>query len=158
MTRDPDSPLAKLLVAYYGLLELAHIVVLVWAGMRFLRTGALGFPAAPPPDGWAAQVVPFLIATAVLDVLNGLLAWGFVYGYWTRARWRWWVGGITLTATLYSAIVFVVGTVASGAWRHRPVSYVSMAVVAVPVIALAFLYSVWGITGQFGFFQEQELR
>ena len=93
--------------------------------------------------------MPFLVATAVLDALNVLLAWAFVYGYWTRARWCWWVGGITLTATLYSAIVFVVGTVASGAWRHRPAGYISMVVVALPVIALAMLYSVWGITRRF---------
>jgi hypothetical protein len=149
MIRDTRSPLAKLLVAYYGLLELAHLGVLAWAGLRFLRSGNLGFPAAPPPGGWSEQVVPFMIATAVLDAFNVLLAWAFVYGYWTRACWRWWLGGVTLAATLYSAIVFVAGTVASGAWQHRPAGYLSMVVVALPVIALAILYGLWGVTGQF---------
>ena len=149
MSTDARSPIAKLLVTYYGLLELAHIIVLAWAGLRFLRTGDLGFPAAPPPDGWSPQVVPFLIATAALDALNGMLAWAFVYGYWTRAPWRWWVGGITLTATLYSAIVFCAGTIASGAWQHRPAGYLSLVAAALPVIALALLYGGWGITGQF---------
>jgi hypothetical protein len=137
------------LVVYYGLLEAVHLAVLAWAGLRLLRAGTLGFPAAPPPSGWAAQVMPFLIATAVLDALNVLLAWAFVYGYWARARWTWWVGGITLTATLYSAIVFCVGTVAGGAWQHRPAGYLAMAAAALPVIALTLLYSFWGITGQF---------
>jgi hypothetical protein len=90
-----------------------------------------------------------LIATAVLDGLNVLLAWTFVYGYWAKARWRWWVGGITLTAALYSAIVFVAGTVASGAWQHRPTGYFAMAVAALPVIALAMLYIRWGLAGHF---------
>jgi hypothetical protein len=137
------------LVAYYGLLEVAHLAVLAWAGLRFLRTGALGFPAAPPPGGWSSQVVPFLVGTAVLDALNVLLAWTFVCGYWIRARWRWWVGGITLTATLYSALVFCAGTIASGAWRHRPAGYFAVVAVALPAIALALLYGLWGITGQF---------
>jgi hypothetical protein len=146
---DPDSPLARALVTYYGLLEAVHLAVLAWAGLRYLRSGALGFPAAPPPGGWAAQVVPFMIGTAVLDALNVLLAWAFVYGYWTRARWRWWVGGITLTAAHYSAIVFCAGTVAAGAWQHQPAGYLSMVVVFLPVIALALLYGRWGIRGRF---------
>jgi hypothetical protein len=141
--------MSRLLVAYYGLLEAVHLVVLAWAGLRFLQSGMLGFPATPPPGGWAAQVVPFLVATAVLDACNVLLAWTFVYGYFRRAAWRWWVGGITLTATLYSAIVFGVGTIASGAWAYRPGGYISMVVVACPVFVLAALYAVWGIAGRF---------
>ena len=149
MYKDAEGPLAKVLVVYYGLLELAHLVVLAWSGLRYLRTGALGFPAVPPPGGWAPQVEPFLIATAVLDALNVLLAWAFVYGHWTRARWRGGVGGVTLTATLYSAVVFCVGTFAAGAWQHRLAGYLWMVGLGLPVVVLAFFYARWGITGQY---------
>jgi hypothetical protein len=141
--------LAKLLVGYYGLIEAAHIVVLVWAGINLARTGVIGFPAAPPPEGWSPQVPPFLVATAVADAVNVALAWLFVYGYFARAHWRWWVGGITLTAAVYSAIVFAWGTIASGAWGYRPVGYLSMAVAFVPVAALVLSYSLWGVGGWF---------
>jgi hypothetical protein len=137
------------LVGYYGLIEAAHIAVLVWAGIRLARTGVIGFPAPPPPEGWSLQVQPFLVAAGVVDGANVILAWLFVYGYFARARWRWWVGGITLTAGVYSAIVFVWGTVASGAWGYRPAGYLLLAVVFAPVAALVFLYGVWGVSGWF---------
>ncbi len=147
--RHPDSWVARLLVGYYGLIQVAHIVVLVWAGITLVRTGVFGFPAAPPAEGWSPQVRPFLVATAVADAVNVVLAWLFVYGYFARMGWRWWVGGITLTATAYSAFVFAWGTMASGAWGYRPVGYLSMAVAVVPVGVLALLYGIWGVGGQF---------
>jgi hypothetical protein len=94
-------------------------------------------------------VPPFLVATAVADAVNVALAWLFVYGYFARARWRWWVGGITLTAAVYSAIVFAWGTMASRAWGYRPVGYLLMAVAFVPVAALVLSYGVWGVGGWF---------
>lgn len=145
--RHPDSWLAKLLVGYYGLIEAAHIVVLVWAGISLARTGLIGFPAPPPPEGWSSQVQPFLVAAGVVDGANVTIAWPFVYGYFSRARWRWWVGAVTLTASVYSAIVFVWGTMATGAWGYRPGGYLVLAVVFAPVAALVLLYGMWGVGG-----------
>lgn len=153
--RNPDGLPAKLLVAYYGLIEVAHVVALVQAGVQLARTGMIGFPAPPPSGGWVDEIQPFFIAMAVVDAVNIVIAWLFVYGYFTRARWRWWIGCVTLTSTVHSAIVFAWGTIVSGAWSHRPAGYLAMAAVFVPVAALAVLYAVWGIGGQFRF-QDRE--
>lgn len=144
-----DGILAKLLVAYYGLLEAAHIVTLALAGLQFIRAGTLGFPVPPPPAGWTKQLYPFFIAMGAVDAVNVFIAWLFVYGYFTRSRWRWWVGGITLALVVYSAIVFAWGTIRNGAWSHQPTGYLTMAVLFVPVAALALLYVAWGLKGQF---------
>ncbi|MGC9396723.1 MAG: hypothetical protein ACP5J4_17905 [Anaerolineae bacterium] len=146
--RGSDGLLAKLLVAYYGFIEVLHIIALAQAGVRLARTGAIGFPAPPPPGGWVEQLYPFLVAMAVIDAINVAVAWVFVYGYFTQARWRWWAGSATLTAAVYSAIVFAWGTLVNGAWSQRPAGYLVMSAVFVPVAALAILYVVWAISGQ----------
>lgn len=146
--RDPESRLAKLLVAYYGLIEAAHFVVLVQAGMRLLLTGRIGFPAPPPPGGWAGQLYPFFVAMGVVDAAGIAVAWLFVYGYFAGARWRWWAGWVTLTSIVYSAVVFAWGTVRSGAWSRWPVAYLALAVAFVPVALLVILYVTWAVRGR----------
>jgi hypothetical protein len=145
--RNAYSRLARVLVAYYALIEVGHLLALIWAGIRLLLTGTIGFPAPRPVGGWEPQVVPFLVATGVVDALNVPLAWRFAYGYFRRAPWRWWLGGITLSLSVYSAIVFTWGTMAAGAWRDQPAAYLAMVVFASPVVVLAVLYGVWGATG-----------
>lgn len=50
---------------------------------------------------------------------------------------------------LQSAIVFAWGTLASEASIHRPIGCLAMSAVFIPVAALAVLYAVRGISGQF---------
>jgi hypothetical protein len=144
----PDGRLARALVAYYGLVEVAHIGVLALAGLHFARTGTIGFPAPPPPGGWNEQLVPFFVAMGAIDAINVGVAWAFVYGYFARTRWRWPVAWVSLSASTYSAAVFAWGTIASGAWGHRPVGYLFVAAAFVPVGVLAVLCVVWGLRGQ----------
>lgn len=141
----PESRLVRGLVAYYGLFEAAHVAALIWAGVRLVQTGQIGFPAPPPAGGWEAQVRPFLLAMGILDGINVPLSWLFVYGYLRRMRWRWWLGGVTLAAMAYSALAFLGGTVPSGAWADRPLPYLVLAAAFAPVGVLMVLYGVWSV-------------
>jgi hypothetical protein len=151
-----NSRWAEYLVAYYGIVEALHLVALLRAGVIWLRQGAIGYPSPPPPSGWSPQAQAFLIGTAVLDALNIGIAWLFAYGYFTKASWRWWVGGITLTAAHYSALVFAGGTGASGAWQAHPLAYLSLVILFAPVGILGGCYLLWGATGQFRDRSEKE--
>lgn len=139
----PESRSFRGLVAYYGFFEAAHAAALIWAGIRLLLTGEIGFPALPPDCGWEGQVRSFLLVMGVLDGLNVPLAWLFVYAYLRRARWRWTLGGVTLIAMAYSAMAFAGGTIPSGAWADRPLPYLAIAAAFVPVGLLMVLYAIW---------------
>ncbi len=146
----PHSRLARWLISYYGLVEVAHAAVLTLAGVRLLRSGTLGFPGTPPPGGWASQTMPFLIALGAVDALNVLLAWTFVYGYWRGARWCWGAGGVSLGMMACSALVYVVGTGAAGAWASDPWGYLAVTLVFAPLLPLMVLYGLWVARGQVG--------
>lgn len=83
------------------------------------------------------------------DAVNAVVALVFVYGYFAQARWRVWLGTLSLTVSAYSAIIFTYGTVASGAWTHNPTGYLSVALVFIPVAVLIILFSVWVVAGRF---------
>ena len=55
---------------------------------------------------------------------------------------------MTLTVAAYSAIIFAYGTIASGAWGHHPIAYLSIAVAFFPVGLLSILYGIWAATGK----------
>jgi hypothetical protein len=144
---EPDKIIAKALVAWYGLFQAIHIVVNV-RGLAQLARGSLDFPAMPPPDGWSAQAVQFMTGIAATDLLNAVVTLVFVYGYFTRARWRLWLGTLTLTVSMYAAIVFTYATLASGAWPDNLFGYVFLTVTFVPVVVLFVLVCVWGVQGR----------
>jgi len=138
----------KLLVAWYGLVQTAHIIVIVRALIILLVSGSLSFPALPPAGGWSAQAQHFLIATGAIDAVNAVLSLIFVRGYFTRARWARWLGTMNLTASIYSALLFAYGTIASGAWAGgNLVGYLAMTIVFVPVIILFIVHSMQAMKG-----------
>lgn len=144
----PGRPFAKLLVIYFGVIEIAHIIALAQAAVRLALTGAIPFPAPPPPGGWSGQVRPFLISMGALDAVNVVLALAFVFGYFGGARWRWCVGAVSLTVATYSAILYAFGAACSGAWAHNAAAYWSVAVAYFPVAVLTILYVIWAARGQ----------
>jgi hypothetical protein len=146
--QHPGRPFAKLLVVYFGLIEIAHSIALAQAAVRLALTGTIPFPAPPPPGGWSAQVRPFLISMGALDAANVVLALAFVYGYFAGARWRWCVGAVSLTVATYSAVLYAFGAVFSGAWAHNAAAYWSVAVAYSPVAVLTILYVIWAARGQ----------
>jgi len=132
--------LSPFLVAYYGIIQALHFVILTGAMVSFSRTGSLGFPAQPPPDGWSVQTQAFLITTGAIDASNVVLVLIFVYGYFRHRPWCWTFGTISLTVVMYSVVLFTSGTVAASAWTAHPVGYVSIAVAYIPIFLLLLLY------------------
>lgn len=143
MTR-PDGLFVRSLVAWYGLFQLVHIAVNM-RGLLQLADGSLDFPALPPPGGWTTQSIPFLTAIAALDLANAILTLVFVYGYFRRAHWRFWLGTLTLTVSMYAALVFDYSTLAVGAWTRANLSgYLFVNGTFVPVILVFLLFYIWG--------------
>ena len=129
----------RALIIYYGLLQTAHILTLIRAGIIFKNTGELPFPVPPPRSGWNQQVVPFLIAMGLVDaaaiVLALIFSYSGVFGGIIRHR----LGIISLTAAGASAAVFAAGTHAAGAWSAHPRAYWIMVFLFAPLLPLFIL-------------------
>ncbi len=145
---DSNSKFVRGLVIWYGLYQLVHIGVNA-RGLFQLARGGLDFPALPPAEGWASQAIHFLTGMAGLDLLNAVLTLVFVAGYFRGARWRWWLGTLTLTVSMYAALLFDYATLSSGAWTDGNLGgYLFTNVTFLPVVALFVLLCVWGVRGE----------
>lgn len=129
----------NLLTGYYGLLQISHLVTLIWAGSVLLRTGQVPFPAQPPPGGWQSQALPFLLAMGVLDAAAAGLGVYFAFSWHSHGRWKARVGLVSTSMALTSAAVFAAGTWAAGVWLQHPFSYFGMLVLSLPVFPLFWL-------------------
>jgi hypothetical protein len=129
----------RALVGYYLLLESSHILVILWAGFRFSTTGEIGFPAPPPPGGWPEGVIPWLVGNGLLDLF--FAAAGVLFGVrFLRRRGSWFRWGvISLTGALYSAGIFAIGTIPSGAWTAHPLAYGLLAAAFSPILLILVL-------------------
>lgn len=146
--KNPYSAFAKFLVIWYGLFQAIHIFVNL-RGVVQLAAGSIDFPALPLPAGWSPQSIHFMNAIAWLDLFNAILTLVFVYGYFKRARWQLWLGTLTMTVSMYAAILFTYATVAAGAWTAENLSgYLFITLAFVPVVVLFCLYSFWAISGR----------
>ncbi len=145
---NPDRKLVKGLVAWYGLYQAIHIGVNL-RGLFQLAHGGIDFPALPPSGGWTPQVIHFFTGMASLDLLNAVLTLVFVLGYFRRARWRFWLGTLTLTVSMYAALLFDYATLASGSWTQANLGgYLFTNVTFLPVVVLFGLVCVWGLRGE----------
>lgn len=127
-----NKPITRTLIAYYGILQSLHLVVLVRAGVILLLQGGFPFPILPPPDGWHPQTIPFMLGLGATDVIGTLLAIIFVYRALIKEAFYRRLGVISLTIFITGAIVFAVGTFPSGAWGAHPTAYITMAVLFAP--------------------------
>lgn len=147
---NPDDRLPRALVAWYGLYQAAHILVNT-RGLYILHSGGtLDFPAPPPPSGWPPETIHMMVIIGWVDLVGAFLALLFVRGYLRRARWRMWLGTLTLTVSVYAAVLYNYWTIASGAWTGRnAIAYVVVNAGFLPVLLLFYLFCRWGTRGVF---------
>lgn len=126
----------KILVIYFGIVQSAHLIVLLRAAIILAVSGRLVFPAAPPPEGWTIQAQHCLLGNGLIDALNIAASLLFIGAYLKRRPWQRPLGLIALTAQLYSALLFGIVTIQSGAWMTHPVGYFSLAILYLPIFIL----------------------
>jgi len=131
--KDNVSKQLKVLIAYYGILQSLHLLVLIRAGYMLLQGEPAPFPILPPPGGWQEQSIPFMFGLAGMDVIGIIL--GIYYSFKTLFK-REHIPGLgilSLTIFISGAVVFAAGTYPSGAWAAHPLSYWSMVILFAPV-------------------------
>ena len=131
-----NKPIIRTLIAYYGILQSLHLVVLLRAGVLLLLQDRLSFPILPPPGGWNPQVIPFMLGLGSTDIAGILLGLCFVFRALIKGASYRRLGVISLTIFITGAIVFAIGTFPSGAWGAHPVAYGTMAVLFFPTVIL----------------------
>jgi hypothetical protein len=139
MEQNPQlSKVLALFSRYYCLLQITHLILLTRAAVIMVGGGSVPFPAAPPPGGWSEEVLPFMIGMGAVDALAAGLA---VYAGLTLIRKNiflniTWL--VSLSLALSSAVVFLFGTLPSGAWQADPVGYGILVIFFSPL--LPYLY------------------
>jgi hypothetical protein len=116
-----------------------HFSLLTWGGIVILRSGKLIFLALPPAEGWSPQVIPFLMGLGLADAFAAGIGIYFTYQALIKKSWHLFLGLISISIALASALVFLVGTISSGAWILNPIEYLSMVVLFSPIPPLYFL-------------------
>lgn len=143
---DPRSRASRLLVAYFGLFQAAHLALNArYQLVPFAERPPL--PFASPPEGWAPQIVRFTSGMAVADLINAALSLFFVLGFFRRASWSPWLGTVTLTVAAYAAFAFTWGMTAAGA-PALGATYAWVNLPTIPVIVLFVVWSWWFLTGR----------
>jgi hypothetical protein len=139
MDQKPElSKILGLFSRYYSLLQVTHLILLTRAGLIMMGGGPVPFPAAPPPGGWSDSVLPFMVGMGAIDALAAGLA---VYAGLILIRKKQFLNTlwlVSLSLALSSAVVFLFGTVPSGAWQADPVGYGVLIIFFSPL--LPYLY------------------
>jgi hypothetical protein len=140
-----DNLLTRLLVIAFGLYQLGHILSNIRCALLYLDTGTIAFPALPPPGGWSQDMVHVFVDMASMDTLNAIASLVFVWAYFRHKPWRLWLGTITLTLSVYAAILFNLSAYQAGAWVGDNLwSYVFINVTYLPVLVLYGFVVSWG--------------
>lgn len=140
-----DNNLTKFLVFAFGLYQVGHILSNIRGAFVFSATGQLAFPALPPPGGWSGDIYNLYIDMATMDTLNALVSLVFVWGYFARKPWRLWLGSVTITLSVYAAILFNLTAYQAGAWTGAHLwPYLLINLTYLPVVALYLQVLRWG--------------
>ncbi|HEY9122577.1 MAG TPA: hypothetical protein VIM80_06240 [Brevefilum sp.] len=123
----------KFIIAYYGLLQSLHLLVLIRAGFMLLQGEIAPFPILPPPGGWQEQTMPFMFGLAGMDVIGIILGIYYSFKPLLKQEHIPLLGILSLTIFISGAVVFAAGTYPSGAWAAHPLSYWSMVILFAPV-------------------------
>lgn len=138
MNGDSPSGVFRFLAGYYGLLQSCHLISLARAGLFLLQGRGVPFPASPPPGGWSEYALPFLLGMGLIDVFAIGLGLIFVYRVFFHQDLRTTLGIISLTTAISSGVVYLVGTLPSGAWGANLWEYLAVLVLFTPIIPLYF--------------------
>jgi len=138
MERLKESHIFRLLTGYYGLLQSIHLLLLARAGWILLQGREIPFPAPPPGGGWPDSSLPFLLGMGFVDVFAIGLGLIFVYVYFQREKVLNNLGLISLTAAIASGIVYLIGTLPSGAWGANLMAYLAVLVFFSPILPLYY--------------------
>lgn len=133
---------ARGLVAWYALFQLVHFF---FNGFYLLNPGEP--PFHPPPEGWHPQTVAFINGMAFVDWVNSALTLLFAWGFFRRRPWAAWLGTLTLTVSMYAAVLFIWGAEASGA-QGLGIPYLWVNLPFLPVVVLFAAWCYWGATGR----------
>lgn len=138
MSETQPSRVIRLLTGYYGVLQSIHLVLLARAGWYLFQKQPLPFPASPPPGGWPGPALPYLLGMGIVDVFAIGLGLLFAYIFFIRKEINIVLGLSSLTAALSSGVVYLVGTIPSGAWGENPLSYLAVLLLFSPVLPLYY--------------------
>jgi hypothetical protein len=136
MKEKNPTNLFPYLVGYYGVLQSFHLLLLTRAGLFLLLGRDIPFPAPPPPGGWPGPALPYLLGMGLVDVFAIGLGLVFSYSFFARKKTYNILGLISLTAATSSGIVYLVGTIPSGAWGANPLAYLAVVLLFSPFLPL----------------------
>lgn len=140
-----DDKFTKSLVLAFGLYQIAHLFSNFRGAFLYFGQGKLPFPAMPPAGGFDQHLINAYVDMAFMDSLNALVSLVFVWGYFTKKPWRLWLGGITLTLSVYAGILYNLSAFQAGAWAGDNLpGYLLVNITYLPVAVLWLLVLYWG--------------
>ena len=106
------------LIWYYALLQILHLLILARAGIIMLSGQGSPFPILPPSGGWGAQTLPFMFGLGVMDVVAIILALTFAYQSLFKGKMIRRIGILSLTIAFTGALIFAGGLLDHGSPVH----------------------------------------
>jgi len=143
---NKKSVLLNILVFYYGIIQTVHFGALIYSSILLQKNGELSLLAQPPQGGWSVQATHFLMATGIVDAVNVLLTFIFLYAFFLNKKMWFWLGSFVTTVSLLSALIYGYGTFHSGAWAQHPNEYILLLILFIPIFLLFGVFAKMGLS------------